>query len=129
MLTSASQVMKLLLCALQPSDIPFAFEDRAGAQLAPDSDEEQDADAVWPEAAEWPAAAEQPDGHKRRPVWQDPDDEAVQIDVAAQSQLRKLRQAEEQTVLAGWPSVLWLICRAVGMLCTSLYLQLWLACY
>ena len=91
----------MLPCALQPSDTPFAFEDRTGAQLAQDSDEEQNANAVWAAAAEGPAAAEQPEGHRRRPVWQDPEDQAVQIDVAAKSQLRKLRQAEEQTVLTG----------------------------
>ena len=96
--------MKLLPCALQLSDTPFAFEDRTGAQLALDSDEEQDAHAGQPEAAEGPAAAE-PEGHRRRPVWQDPDDQTVQVDVAAKSQLKKLRHAKEQTVLTGGDNV------------------------
>ena len=86
-------------CALQPADTPFADGGRIGAQLAPDSDEAPDADAGQPEAAEEPAAAEQPEGHRRRPAWQDPDDHTVQIDVAGKSHVRKLRQAEEQTVL------------------------------
>ena len=83
-LTSASLVMKLMPCALQPSDTPFAFKDRTGAQLAPDSDVEQEADTE-PEAAHEPAAHEQPEVHRRRPVWQDPDDQTVQVDVAAEA--------------------------------------------
>ena len=86
MLTSASLVLKLMPCALQPSDTPFAFKDRTGAQLAPDADVEQEADTE-PEAAEEPAAVKQlqPEVHRRRPVWQDPDDQTVQVDVAAKA--------------------------------------------
>ena len=47
--------------------------------------------------------------------------------MAANSQLRKLRQAEEQTVLTGGDIVVAHL-SSTGMLCT-LYLQLWLACY
>ena len=89
--------VNVMPCALQPSDTPFAFEDCTGAQLAPDSNEEQKADiGCQPAAAEEPAGAEQPEGHRRRPVWQDTDDQTVQIDVAAKSQLRRLRQARSR---------------------------------
>ena len=89
-------------CApLQPSDTPFAFEDRAGAQLALCSDEEQEAEAGQLKSAEQLAAAEQPEGRRRRPAWQDPDDQTAQINLAAKSQLRKLRQADKETVLTG----------------------------
>ncbi len=104
--------MNLLPGALQPSDTPLAFEDRTGAQPALGSDEEQEAEASQPESAEQLAATEQPEGQSRRPAWQDPDDQTTQIDVAAKSQLRKLRQAEEETVLTGGSSV-----EQFGMLC------------
>lgn len=94
--TPASQL--LLPGALQPSDTPFAFEDRTGAQLALNSAEEEEADAGQPEQL---AATEQPEGQRRRPAWQDPDDHTAHIDVAAKSQLRKLRHAEKETVLTG----------------------------
>jgi U3 small nucleolar RNA-associated protein 18 len=37
----------------------------------------------------------------RQPAWEDPDDDAVHINVAAQPRLRKLRQTEEETELSG----------------------------
>ena len=40
-------------------------------------------------------------GKGRKPVWQDPDDEGVQINVANVSRLRKLRESESEAVLTG----------------------------
>lgn len=38
---------------------------------------------------------------RRRPVWEDPQDEALRVNVAVKNQLRKLRQTEEEAVLTG----------------------------
>lgn len=38
---------------------------------------------------------------KRRPVWEDEDDEEVQVNIAGRNRLRKLRQTEEETVVTG----------------------------
>ena len=37
----------------------------------------------------------------RRPVWEDPDDALLEVNVAAQARLRKLRREEEETVISG----------------------------
>lgn len=55
------------------------FEDRAGGAAGP------------------PPAAAAP----KRPVWDDPDDALVEVNVASRNRLRKLRQAEEEVVLSG----------------------------
>lgn len=44
---------------------------------------------------------EQQRGAERRPVWEDPDDEDTQINVASQNRLRKLRETEEDIILSG----------------------------
>lgn len=38
---------------------------------------------------------------RRRPVWEDPQDAQLRVNVAARSQLRKLRQTEEESELTG----------------------------
>lgn len=37
----------------------------------------------------------------RQPVWEDPEDEAVEVDIAAINRLRKLRASEAETLLTG----------------------------
>ena len=37
----------------------------------------------------------------RRPVWEDPEDEIVEVDIAAINRLRKLRASQAETVLTG----------------------------
>lgn len=38
---------------------------------------------------------------KRKPAWEDPDDDSLAVNIAAISRLRKLRQAETDTVVTG----------------------------
>lgn len=40
---------------------------------------------------------------RRRPVWEDPQDAQLRVNVAARSQLRKLRQTEDEAELTGGP--------------------------
>ena len=37
----------------------------------------------------------------RKPVWDDPDDENLRVDISKVSRLRKLRATEEDTVISG----------------------------
>lgn len=56
---------------------------------------------------------------RRRPAWEDPDDEMEEVDIAGRDRLRKLRQAEDETTVTGeqtqlfplsWPSrLLWFL--------------------
>lgn len=62
------------------------FEDRAGA--AGSTQQQQ-------------AGQGQQQQQRRRPVWEDPQDANIRVNVAARSQLRKLRQTEEEAVLTG----------------------------
>jgi hypothetical protein len=48
-----------------------------------------------------PEAGKRQRGHKRRPVWVDEEEEAMQVDLAAHSRLRKLRQDKAESVVAG----------------------------
>jgi hypothetical protein len=41
---------------------------------------------------------------QRRPVWEDEEDETVEVNIAGRNRLRKLRQTEEETVLTGTSS-------------------------
>ena len=61
----------------QRGDGPLVFEDRQGK------------------------AAAGGNRQRRRPVWEDPQDANIRVNVAARSQLRKLRQAEEEAELTG----------------------------
>jgi hypothetical protein len=63
------------------------FEDRAGGAAAA-ADGRQAGTAV---------AGQQ----VKRPVWDDPDDALVEVNVASRNRLRKLRQAEEEILLSG----------------------------
>ncbi|KAL4419673.1 hypothetical protein ABPG75_006771 [Micractinium tetrahymenae] len=47
------------------------------------------------------SAAQPPQRQRRRPVWDDPQDAQLRVNVAARSQLRKLRQAEDEAELTG----------------------------
>ncbi len=47
----------------------------------------------------------------RRPVWDDPDDALVEVNVASRARLRKLRQGEEETTLPGG----WGPCLSAGL--------------
>ncbi len=38
---------------------------------------------------------------QKRPVWEDEEDEAVEVNIAGRNRLRKLRQTEEETVVTG----------------------------
>ncbi|KAL4856937.1 U3 small nucleolar RNA-associated protein 18 [Chlorella vulgaris] len=67
----------------EPGSGRLMFEDRQGAR-----------DDAGPDSMH---AARQ----RRRPVWEDPQDEHVRVNVAARSQLRKLRQAEAEVELTG----------------------------
>lgn len=42
-----------------------------------------------------------PQRQRRRPVWEDPQDAQLRVNVAARSQLRKLRQTEDEAELTG----------------------------
>lgn len=70
---------------------PFAWEERtaAGADAgSDDSDQEPVQQAV-------------PSTSGRRPVWDDLDDTAAQVNIAAQPRLRKLRKTERDGVISG----------------------------
>ncbi|KAL3162415.1 U3 snoRNP protein [Trebouxia sp. C0010 RCD-2024] len=71
---------------------PSAWEDRApadgGSTGSDDSDQEPVQQAV-------------PSTSRRRPVWDDPDDAAAEINIAAQPRLRKLRQTEGDGIVSG----------------------------
>jgi hypothetical protein len=75
------------------------FEDRAGATGSTQQHQEGQG---------------QQQQQRRRPVWEDPQDANIRVNVAARSQLRKLRQTEEEAVLTGvhlWlaPDARWLV--------------------
>ncbi len=76
------------------TDLPWhaAPEHRPGADATAFGDAADD-DAV--------AAAKQQQAQQKRPVWQDPYDKQVQVDVKATARLRKLRTAENQQQLSG----------------------------
>jgi hypothetical protein len=42
----------------------------------------------------------------RQPVWEDEEDEALEVNITGQDRLRKLRQSEEEAVLSGVPACL-----------------------
>lgn len=71
---------------------PFAWEDRApadgGSTGSDDSDQEPVQQAV-------------PSTSRRKPVWDDPDDAAAEINIAAQPRLRKLRKTELDSIVSG----------------------------
>ena len=71
--------------------LPFAWEERTAADRdtgSDDSDQEPVQQAV-------------PSTSGRRPVWQDPDDMAAQVNIAAQPRLRKLRKTERDSIVSG----------------------------
>lgn len=70
---------------------PFAWEELTPADRdtgSDDSDQEPVQQAV-------------PSTKGRRPVWQDPDDVAAQVNIAAQPRLRKLRKTERDSIVSG----------------------------
>lgn len=89
-----------MFCSFQGTD-----EDEAG-ELQTDVTEAQEAACMSGIEAE-ELDARQNSGRqagplrKRRPAWEDPDEEHLQLDVAAVSRLRKLRSAEAETTLTG----------------------------
>lgn len=108
-------------CSSQPSPVSQAEElerdlfgrdeeaiaglgaERAGGEAlreADTDDEGGDAGSPPPEALPVLEDRTRP-AEGRRPVWEDPDDAAARIDVAGRSRLRKLRAAEDESVLTG----------------------------
>ena len=70
---------------------PFAWEERTPADRetgSDDSDQEPVQQAV-------------PSTSGRRPVWEDTDDAAAQVNIAAQPRLRKLRKTERDSIVSG----------------------------
>lgn len=71
---------------------PFAWEERQPADRdtagSDDSDQEPVQQAV-------------PSTSGRRPVWDDPDDLAAEVNIAAQPRLRKLRKTERDGIVSG----------------------------
>lgn len=70
---------------------PFAWEERtaAGGDAGSDNSDQE------------PVQQAVPSTSGRRPVWNDPDDMAAQVNIAAQPRLRKLRKTERDGVISG----------------------------
>lgn len=77
---------------------PLMYEDRRGAGDSDASDDEQQ------------AAAAAASARRRAPVWEDPQDARLRVNVAASARLRKLRQTEEEAEISGacWLGAGWL---------------------
>ena len=79
------------------SDEEKSREETAGAAHSLDSLEEEESLSEARKASG--SLAGPSDGPK--PVWEDPEDETIAVDVAALGRLRKLRSSEAETVLTG----------------------------
>jgi hypothetical protein len=73
---------------------PLAWEDRTPAAFHVDT---EDSDASDAELIQQTA----PSTSGRRPVWDDADDLSVQVNIAAQPRLRKLRKTEQDGIVSG----------------------------
>ena len=71
---------------------PFAWEDRTPADGGSSSSDDSDREPVQQAV---------PSTSRRRPVWDDPDDAAAEVNIAAQARLRKLRKTERDGIVSG----------------------------
>lgn len=71
---------------------PFAWEDRTPADE--DSASSGDSD-------QHPVQQAVSSTGRRKPVWDDPDDAAAEVNIAAQPRLRKLRKTERDGIVSG----------------------------
>ena len=74
---------------------PFAWEDRTPADGGSSSSSSSD------DSDQEPVQQAVPSTSKRRPVWDDPDDAAAEVNIAAQPRLRKLRKTERDGIVSG----------------------------
>ena len=73
---------------------PLAWEDRTPAAFRVDTEDSDASDAELIQQAA-------PTTSGRRPVWDDADDLSVQVNIAAQPRLRKLRKTEQDGIVSG----------------------------
>ena len=71
---------------------PSAWEDRSPADIDAAGSDESDQEPVQQAV---------PSTSGRRPVWDDPDDNTAQVNIAAQPRLRKLRKTEQDGIVSG----------------------------
>lgn len=64
-----------------------------------DSNDEEETNSASRRASGAEAGTSEP----QRPVWEDPDDETLEVDIAAVNRLRKLRASESEVILSGKP--------------------------
>lgn len=60
---------------------------------------------------------------QRRPVWEDEEDETVEVNIAGRNRLRKLRQTEEETVLTGTSSASFVASATIYRVSSNPWLQ------